>query len=376
MSGFQVQGWCPGALRPMPSGDGLVVRVRPALGRLTGAQARGLAAAAGAFGNGWIELSARGNVQLRGVSEAGHPGLIGALSALGLIDPDAEAERRRNILVTPFVDAATLALAAAVQGALAQMPALPAKFGFAVDTGPAPVLSAVTADIRLERSADGRLLVRCDGAALGAPVEDAAAAVVALARWFVAAGGVSGGRGRMARLIARGAVPSGALAGRIAPAVPAPAPAPGLRPEGALVAVAFGRMRAGTLAALGALGPLRVTPWRMLLIEGATRLPALPEVIGDPADPILRVAACPGAPDCLQGLAPVRTLARRLAPGVPAGRVLHVSGCAKGCAHPGAADVTLVATGAGFDLIRDGAPGAPPTQRGLSAATLDPKDLF
>lgn len=201
MSGFQVQGWCPGALRPMPSGDGLVVRVRPAQGRLTVAQARGLAAAAGAFGNGWIELSARGNVQLRGVSEAGHPGLIAALSALGLIDPDAEAERRRNILVTPFADAATLAFAAAVQGALAQMPALPAKFGFAVDTGPAPVLSAVAADIRLERSADGRLLVRCDGAALGAPVEDAAAAVVALARWFVAAGGVSGGRGRMARLI-------------------------------------------------------------------------------------------------------------------------------------------------------------------------------
>ena len=114
------------------------------------------------------------------LAEAGHPGLIAALSALGLIDPDAEAERRRNILVTPFADAATLALAAAVQGALAQMPALPAKFGFAVDTGPAPVLSAVAADIRLERAADGRLLVRCDGAALGAPVEDAAAAVVAL----------------------------------------------------------------------------------------------------------------------------------------------------------------------------------------------------
>ena len=31
---FQVQGWCPGALRPMMSGDGLVVRVRPQAGRL------------------------------------------------------------------------------------------------------------------------------------------------------------------------------------------------------------------------------------------------------------------------------------------------------------------------------------------------------
>ena len=30
MSAFEIKGWCPGALRPMLSGDGLVVRVRPA----------------------------------------------------------------------------------------------------------------------------------------------------------------------------------------------------------------------------------------------------------------------------------------------------------------------------------------------------------
>ncbi|MFD1807161.1 hypothetical protein ACFSHQ_00890 [Gemmobacter lanyuensis] len=36
-----MQGWCPGALRPMMSGDGLVVRVRPRLGRLRADQARG-----------------------------------------------------------------------------------------------------------------------------------------------------------------------------------------------------------------------------------------------------------------------------------------------------------------------------------------------
>ena len=26
---IEVKGWCPGALQPMPSGDGLLVRVRP-----------------------------------------------------------------------------------------------------------------------------------------------------------------------------------------------------------------------------------------------------------------------------------------------------------------------------------------------------------
>ena len=39
----QVKGWCPGALRPMLSGDGLVLRVRPHGGRLSQAQAAGIA---------------------------------------------------------------------------------------------------------------------------------------------------------------------------------------------------------------------------------------------------------------------------------------------------------------------------------------------
>ena len=376
MSRFLVQGWCPGALRPMLSGDGLVVRIRPDLGRLTPAQARGIADAARAFGNGQIDLSARGNVQLRGVSDATHPALIEALTALGLIDPDAEAEQRRNILVTPFADAETLALAAQMQVALAQMPALPGKFGFAVDTGPAPVLSGIAADIRAERAADGQLILRCEGAALGAPVTDLAVAAVALAQWFVAAGGVSEGRGRMAALIARGAVPPGALAGRLAPAPAAAPPGPGLRAEGALLGFAFGRMQAETLAALAALGPLRVTPWRMLLVQGLRQLPDLLDVIRAAGDPIRRVEACSGAPACLQGLAPVRDLARRLAPQVPPGKRLHVSGCAKGCAHPGRADITLVATAAGFDLIRNGTAAAQPDLRGLPADAIDLKGLF
>lgn len=376
MSRFLVQGWCPGALRPMLSGDGLVVRIRPDLGRLTPAQARGIADAARAFGNGQIDLSARGNVQLRGVSDATHPALIEALAALGLIDPDSEAEQRRNILVTPFADAETLALAAQMQVALAQMPALPGKFGFAVDTGPAPVLSGIAADIRAERAADGQLILRCEGAALGAPVTDLAVAAVALVQWFVAAGGVSEGRGRMAALIARGAVPPGALAGSLAPAPAATPPEPGLRAEGALLGFAFGRMQAETLAALAALGPLRVTPWRMLLVQGLRQLPDLLDVIRAAGDPIRRVEACSGAPACLQGLAPVRDLARRLAPQVPPGKRLHVSGCAKGCAHPGRANITLVATAAGFDLIRNGTAAAQPDLRGVPADVIDLKGLF
>ncbi|MGY4427317.1 sulfite reductase beta subunit-like hemoprotein [Bradyrhizobium sp. JR6.1] len=52
MSAVAIKGWCPGALRPMQSGDGLVVRIRPRGGRLDAAQAAGIAELAARYGNG------------------------------------------------------------------------------------------------------------------------------------------------------------------------------------------------------------------------------------------------------------------------------------------------------------------------------------
>ncbi len=373
-----VQGWCPGAHRPMQSGDGLVVRVRPATGRLGKAQSAGIAAAALAHGNGLIDLSARGNVQLRGVTEASHTALIADLRVLGLIDADPDQESRSHVLATPFADAETLELARLLMAQLAQAPALPGKFGFALDTGPAPVLQGVSADIRVERDASGGLILRCDGLPLGAPVAlaDVAGRAVDLAVWFVAAGGALAQRGRMASLIARGARPDGALAARVAPSPPAAPRAPGLHPEGALIGFEFGQIQAHTLTALAALGDMRVTPWRMLLIEGLHQLPDLSGLIVVANDPRRRVIACTGAPGCLQGHAPVRPLARRLADQVPEGKILHVSGCAKGCAHPGRADITLVATPQGFDRVRLGSSQDRPEATGLSEAQIALEGLF
>jgi precorrin-3B synthase len=48
---------------------------------------------------------------------------------------------------------------------------------------------------------------------------------------------------------------------------------------------------------------------------------------------------------------------------VPRGKHLHVSGCAKGCAHPGRADLTLCATQQGFDIIRNGRASDPAAER-------------
>jgi precorrin-3B synthase len=370
MSAPEIKGWCPGALRPMQSGDGWLVRIRPPGGMLTPAQAAGIAKASQTHGNGILDLSSRANLQLRGVRPEAHAALIDDLSVLGLIDPDIASETARNIVVTPFWQArdGTQALAARLAAALTAAPPLPGKFGFAVDTGPNPVLTDTPADIRLERGMSGQLILRPDGHALGQAVTEGNAidAALALAQWFLSTGGAPQGRGRMAAHLARAALPDGFT---FAPAPPLPRPLPGAHPQGALVAFAFGQMPAAILADLAALGrDLRLTPWRMLLIEGLPRPRDLPGLITAPDDPLLRVTACTGAPGCPQAQGETRALARALAP--LAGDGLHVSGCAKGCAHPGVAPVTLVATPQGYDLIRSGTAIDIPHLTGLSPARI------
>lgn len=360
-----IQGWCPGALRPMPSGDGLVTRIRPLAGRLSQAQAAGIAQLARSHGNGLIDLSNRANLQLRGVTAASHPPLIEGLRALGLIDASPEAEGRRNIIVTPFwtPDDSTQTLATELATALAlEAPDLPSKFGFAIDGNPS-VLRDASVDIWLEQTPETLLLATVKGAK---PVSraNAIAETMALIRWFLARGGVQEGRGRMAQLLARTPLPPGFTAPR---ATPAPKPEVGAHPLGLLAGFEFGQMSAETLANLAQLGPIRTTPWRMLLIEGA-RSADLQGVITDPGNPMLRVIACTGAPGCTQAHAPTRALARALAPHVKT--LLHVSGCAKGCAHPGPAPQTLTATPVGFDLIRDGSASGVRARIALSPADL------
>ena len=377
MSAPIIQGWCPGALRPMLSGDGLVVRVRPRGGRLSAEQVAGIAALSARHGNGLIDLSSRANLQIRGVTDAGYDALMAGLQDLGLLDPSAEAEARRNILVTPFWQAGDGAqdIAAGLAEALAapDAPELPGKFGFAVDTGPLPVLGAASADIRIEQGLNG-LICRADGAAAGVAVtaDTAVAAAMRLARWFVQTGGVADGRGRMAAHAVRcgekfsdenfsGREDFSYEKSSVFRAVP------GAHALGYLVGLEFGQIAAVSLASLGA---MRLTPWRMLLLEGVQVRPDLPGLITKADDPLLRVVACTGAPGCPQGLQPTRDLARGLARHVPMGRLLHVSGCSKGCAMPKTPAMTLVGQSDGFGFMRVGLASDAPHLTGLTADGL------
>jgi precorrin-3B synthase len=376
MSAVAIKGWCPGAWRPMASGDGLLVRIRTPGGRIDAAQAAGIADLAGRYGNGLIDLTSRANLQIRGVCEAGYPALIERLAQLGLLDSDPDAEVRRNLLVTPFWKAGDEAslIAQELERALAAGPVgLPAKFGFAVDCGSERVLADASADIRIERGDAGELIVRADGAEFGRPVAriEAVKAAIDLAEWFMSSGGLKAGRGRMAAHIAEGARPPESLCGEVKPARNSFVPKPGLTPYGALVGAAFGQMTHATLKWLaGKARGLRLTPWRMLLAEGLHEMPQHEGLVTRADDPRLRVISCSGAPRCREAHADTRALAAALAPHLTAGARLHVSGCIKGCAHPKAAPLTLVATAEGFNLVRDGSARDAPFRRGLRGDQL------
>src|SRR5580704_1482783 len=77
------RGACPGLSAPMQTGDGLLARL------LTGATigldaAAALCAAARQHGNGIIEVTARGSIQIRGLTAASAPAFADAVAALGI----------------------------------------------------------------------------------------------------------------------------------------------------------------------------------------------------------------------------------------------------------------------------------------------------
>jgi precorrin-3B synthase len=143
------------------------------------------------------------------------------------------------------------------------------------------------------------------------------------------------------------------------------------------LAFAFGHAQADALAELGRLAvahgvrSFRPAPDRVLMLIGvppgnASSLAAAAEQLGfvvAAADPRRRIAACPGAPACASGYIDARRIAATLAPqlaGLRSGIAVHVSGCAKGCAHPVPAALTVVGDAQGCGLIRNGTARAAP----------------
>jgi precorrin-3B synthase len=150
------------------------------------------------------------------------------------------------------------------------------------------------------------------------------------------------------------------------------------------IALPFGHAEADALAELGRCAArvgaraIRSAPDRVLMLIGvppanAADLAAASAALGfivHRHDPRRRIAACPGAPACASGLIAARSLAAALAPrlaGLHDGIAVHVSGCAKGCAHPSPASLTVVGDAQGCGLVRNGTARSTPVRHVASA---------
>ena len=402
MTSALIRGWCPGALRPMQSGDGLILRLRVTGGRLDAARARAIADLASRYGNGEIDLGRRGNLQLRGLKSDIVETVLAELARLGLIDGDAASEAIRNVVTSSLSDldpearGDAFALARRLEAALIadrELATLPAKFGFAIDDGGRFGLDRVPADIRL-RFEDGAVSLRVDGAqdlaAVLAP-DEAVDGALKLARAFLDLSvGLDPPPRRMAALARSvGAEQLFAAAGLPSRSIPPSAsdhlaaPLIGAFDTHVGVGLAFGRVSAEELRLVAdvAADGLRLTPFRALLLPGvaAAALPRLAAAgfITTADDPLRQVIACPGASACAASTIETRALARHLA-GLrkTANHLnddvwLHVSGCVKSCASSTSHAATLVGRDGAVDLVLDGRPADQPHLSGLDANAVE-----
>lgn len=376
------KGWCPGLFDPMPSGDGLLVRVKPPRGIVPAAAALALAGAASRHGNGTIELTRRGNLQIRGLAPASVAPFAEAVIGCGLANADPDSERRRAVMVSPLVgDDPSLApgigaIAEQIERGLiedARLAALPAKFAIVVDGGGVLPLVGVRGDITVRSAGDGFVL-SFDGVAAAAHCtpEETASRVLHLVQAFT---------DPSPSHLPQGEGDSGAR-------LPVPKPIGFHGYEGTGfgafgLGVPFGHMTSAMLSGLADLairfgdGMLRPTPWRAVLIghvakADAARLRASAGgagLIADADDPRCGVVACPGRPSCSSASVATRADAALLiASGALLPGIVHISGCGKGCAHSGSADVTLIGDNGRYGLVRNGSARMLPEITGLTMA--------
>ena len=405
MNAGTTKGRCPSLMTPMEAGDGLLVRVKPRAATLTAEQAETVAAASRRCGNGIVELTNRGHLQVRGLSQAGVEDFCRSMAEVGLAGRSPRAEAIRNILADPLgpddprarFDSHRLArgLSAALEDDRS-LHDLSDKFGLLVDVGVALPLDGCVADVMVRPDGDGAAIALDGGdRRLALPVRDVEDAVGRLLSAFLFWAGDASPAPRMKAMVAAcgadavfdaAGLPGDRLPGSSANKHsnrphPGFVPVPGSGDGCFLIGAAFGGLEAERLANLADLartfsdGTIRLTPWKAVVLPGVSRshVPALRDRASEAGfvverdDPRARIVACAGRPRCASAEADTRADAGFfLSAGAAPQGLLHISGCAKGCAHPSPAPFTLVATAGKYDLVRDGRAHDTPERSGLT----------
>ena len=365
------RGACPTLHAPMQTGDGLLARIRIAGAALAPHQLADLAALADRHGNGLVEITARGNLQVRGLSKTSAAPFADAVAALLPLETGLVVDVSPLAGDDPLELADPRSLAAAIRhGTAAWADRLGPKVSVVIDSGGQIPLGALKADLRL-LALPGQLWAVTLGG--GKPQRVDADGAIATALALLGALAAMGPDARATDLFPAPNEPDHG-AGATTVSKPAAPPVGGtlnlLSGHTRPIALPFGSAQAADLirlcdaAAAAGVDTLRLAPGHTLLLDNAPqsvidRAAALGFITG-PDDPRRRASACIGNRGCASGHIAAREIASRLAAQVPAGQHLHVSGCAKGCAYPRRAEVTLVGHPDGIGLVIHGRAGDTP----------------
>lgn len=363
----------------MQTGDGLLARLRILGDHLTPRRLQAIAAAAAQFGNGQLEITARGNLQVRGLTPQSAPLFADAVETIVPIARGLVVETPPLAGLDPLERADPRPLASAIRAC--PVSGLGPKVTVVVDGGGQIDLAALGADIRLSAAGLGQWHLSVGNMPVGnIATADASAAVQSILTLIAQGGETARGRDLRPEVVHH------AVAAYLT-GVTAPPRRPATSPIGeftlgdgfaAGIALPFGSIGSdGLIALAGAALSLGITELRLAphhaLLALATDPAMLAAWIGaaaalgfitKPADPRRAISACIGSEGCASGQLAARNLAAKLtahhAALLDGSVTLHVSGCAKGCAHPRAASLTLVGGEDNCALVLNGRAGDMP----------------
>ncbi|HEY1442317.1 MAG TPA: precorrin-3B synthase [Mycobacterium sp.] len=356
---------CPGALQVHQAADGALVRIRLPGGMITAAQLTTLSGVSSRFGSGTLELTSRGNVQLRGITEV--TAAAEAIANAGLL-PSTTHERVRNIVASPLSGRAggkldLRPLVGELDAAICAEPTLTelgGRFWFSLDDGRADV-SGLGADVGVHVLEDDCALL-LTGRDTGVRIAPSVVIkkLVDVAVRFVEIRGKAWRVNEFDDVAAL--LPGVALNATTFPPV-TKAPVGWINQEDGRVtlgaAVPLGVLPATVAEYLAAIeAPLVVTPWRSVLVcdldeavaDTALRVLAPLGLVFDENSPWLNVSACIGSPGCAHSAADVRADAA-LSLRADSAVHRHFVGCERACGSPPTGQV-LVASGQGYRVLR------------------------
>ena len=362
-------------LRLAEAADGYLARIRLPGGMIGAGQMRVLARLACEFGDGRVELTSRGNVQLRALAADAAGPLTDELARAGLL-PSLSHDRVRNVVASPLagLDGGPdlTGIVRALDHALRARPRLAelsGRFLFAVDDGRGDVAGLgadVTALVGADDAVVNGLATRDQDSEDGVVV-----AMLAFAEAFLDEAAAQGGtawriadladgderlRAAVAMRLGLAAAPEATTA--VVQAPTRPVGLVGVDGTAVVLLAPLGRLTAAQLTWLA--GQVtgrhaRITPWRSVVVPDlADAAGTLDEAarLGfgvDAASPWLRLTACAGRPGCASALADVQADAVAFGARWP-DRIVHVSGCDRHCGRPAGTEVDVTATSRGYQV--------------------------